>query len=543
MTFSTTTTDDGARRAGTSLPAPGRGSRGRPAVPVLAGTESRLLLRHPAFLAAVVLYAAFWIYDLVPGGAAHAYPVLQDESWSVHLPLLLLAAGVLLAANQGVLRSHRNMTEPMYDVLVVGRSRRICAHLLSLLPAALLALLLTAGRMGYLAGRSGAVGEVRPWDVLAGPACVLLAGVVGVLLSTLVTSAAVAPMAVVGLGMLTFAGAVNTSASWRWFGLLAFENENAAPLPAALVHRPAAAHLAWLAALVVLLGATAVLRAGGRGTVLKATTALALAAALVAGFTQTRGLSAADTDQVSAYTDHPAAHQRCTKENGLTLCAFPEFAPWTTQWAKVARGVLAYAPGEVAGAPYTIRQRIFPPGGASSNGQPPPLTEWAADDSRAGTPKAVTVGTDWSDGAAGGDRRSDAVVEFATGFAYRAVTGDVPGRPRLTMVCGARATLVLWLAGKATPGTQEALRSTRERTFGGGISLPLLNSGAGLSFEPRAADFAFDLIDRPSRANATVIKKNWAELTAPDTTVDRAARLLGVKAPPAVPASGQVAGC
>lgn len=153
------------------------------------------------------------------------------------------------------------MTEPMYDVLVVGRSRRICAHLLSLLPAALLALLLTAGRMGYLAGRSGAVGEVRPWDVLAGPACVLLAGVVGVLLSTLVTSAAVAPMAVVGLGMLTFAGAVNTSASWRWFGLLAFENENAAPLPAALVHRPAAAHLAWLAALVVLLGATAVLRA------------------------------------------------------------------------------------------------------------------------------------------------------------------------------------------------------------------------------------------------------------------------------------------
>ncbi|WP_329025523.1 hypothetical protein [Streptomyces sp. NBC_01423] len=541
MTFSTTTDD--ARRAGTPLPAGGRATRGRPAVLVLAGTEAGLLLRHPAFLAAVVLYAAFWIYDLAPGDTAHAYPVLQDESWSVHLPLLLLAAGVLLAANQGALRSHRNMTEPMYDVLVVGRSRRTGAHLLSLLPAALIALLLTAGRLGYLAGRSGAVGEVRPWDALAGPACVLLAGVIGVTLSTLATSSAVAPMALVGLGMLTFAGAVNTSATWRWFGLLAFENENAAPLPAALVHRPAVAHLAWLAALVVLLGATAVLRAGGRGTVLKVATALAVVAALVAGFTQTRGLSSAQSDRVTAYTDHPAAHQRCTKEQNLTLCAFAEFAPWTPQWAEVARGVLAYAPGETAGAPYVIRQRIFPPGGASSNGAPPPLTAWAEDDARAGTPKAVTVGTDWSDGAAGGDRRSDAVVEFTTGFAYRAVTGDVPRQPRLTMVCGARAGLVLWLAGKATPGTREALHSTRERTFGGGISLPLLSSAAGLSFEPRAADFAFDLIDHPSPAHAAMIKKNWAELTAPGTTVDRAAHLLGVKAPPAIPASGQVAGC
>lgn len=50
----------------------------------------------------------------------------------------------------------------MYDVLVVGRPRRVCAHLLSLLPAALFALLLTAGRIGYLAARAGAVGETRP---------------------------------------------------------------------------------------------------------------------------------------------------------------------------------------------------------------------------------------------------------------------------------------------------------------------------------------------------------------------------------------------
>ncbi|MFJ1923730.1 hypothetical protein [Streptomyces sp. NPDC088131] len=38
------------------------------------------------------------------------------------------------------------MTEPVYAVLVVGRPRRICAHLLPLPPASPLALLLTAGR-------------------------------------------------------------------------------------------------------------------------------------------------------------------------------------------------------------------------------------------------------------------------------------------------------------------------------------------------------------------------------------------------------------
>jgi hypothetical protein len=180
-------------------PAPSTPSRGRSAILALARVESVRLLRHPALPAATALYAAFWLYDLATGDRAHRFPVLQDESWFIHLPLLLVAAGVLLAANQGALRSHRNSTEPAYEVLVVGRPQRVYAHLLSLLPAVGLSLLLTVARIGYLSAQPGAVGEVRPWELLAGPLCVLLAGVVGVLLSTLATAGAIAPMALVGL--------------------------------------------------------------------------------------------------------------------------------------------------------------------------------------------------------------------------------------------------------------------------------------------------------------------------------------------------------
>jgi hypothetical protein len=525
------------------LPAPGRLPRGRSAVFALARVESVCLLRHPALLAATSLYAAFWISDLATGDDAHRFPVLQDESWFIHLPLLLVAAGVLLAANQGALRSHRNSTEPTYEVLVVGRAQRLCAHLLSLLPATLLSLLLTVARIGYLAGQPGAVGEVRPLELLAGPLCVLLAGVVGVLLSTFARSAAIAPMVLVGLGMLTFVGALNTGSEWRWLGLLAFENENAAPLPTVLVDRPAAAHLLWLVALTALLSAAAVLRAGGRGAALKAVAALALAGALAAGFTQTGGISPAAADKRVAFTEHPAAQQNCTTRNGITYCAFPGFEKWTEEWGKVTEGVLRYVPRDMARSGYAVRQRVFPAGGTSSDGVAPPLESWTHDDAAAGTPGAVTVGTDWSDGATGGDGRSDAVTGFAAEFAYRVVTGKVPDQPRLSMVCGARAVLVLWLAGEATPGTQDALRSMRDRTFGGGLSMPLLNSAAGFSFEPRAAAFAFDLIDHPAERSTAAITANWAELTAPGTSVDRAAELLGVKAPEAVAAADRVAGC
>ncbi|MEV0533083.1 ABC transporter permease [Kitasatospora sp. NPDC050463] len=541
MTAGTGTVPRPSSGSGSRVPdAPG--PRGRATVVALARVEAVRLLRHPAVLAALALYAGFWGYDLATGDAGNRFPVLQDASWSVHLPLLLLAAGVLLAANQGALRAHRNGTEPVYEVLVVDRARRVGAHLLATVPVVLLAALLTAARVGYLAARPGAAGEVRVLDVLAGPGCVLLAGAVGVLLAVLATAPAIAPLALVGLGMLTFAGAVNSSADWRWFGLVAVENENAAPLPASLVDRPAGAHLLWLAALTAVCAVAAVVRAGARGTGWKVAGALALVVALVAGFLQLSGVAPDVAERRTAFTERPAAQQSCTTRSGISYCAFPGFEVWTGEWADVAEGVLRHVPQDAAHGPFAVRQRIFPAGGSSSSGVAPPLKAWAADDAAAGTPGAVTVGTDWSDGAAGGDRRSDAVAGFAVQFAHRVVAGRVPDQPRLEMVCGARSVLVLWLAAEATDGTGDAMRSLRARSWGG-ISLPLLGSATGLSFEPRGATAAYELIGRPAEQTAAKVAEHWAELTAPGTSVARAAELLGIPAPAEDGDSAAVAGC
>lgn len=538
-----TTVSNASRTLDRPPPAPGSLPRRGSAVLALARVESVRLLRHPALLVATSLYAALWIHDLARGDDAHRFPVLHDESWFIHLPLLLVAAGVLLAANQGALRSHRDSTEPTYEVLAVGRAERVCAHLLSLLPVTVLSLFLTVARIGYLAARPGAAGEVRPWELPTGPLCVLLAGVVGVLLAAFATMAVVAPLVLVGLAMLSFVGAVNTGFRWSRLGLLAFEDDYAGSLPAVLVDRPAAAHLLWLAALAVLLATGAVLRAGGRGAALKAVAALALAGALVAGFIQTSGISPTTADKRVAYTEHPAAHQNCVVRNSVTYCAFPGFEKRIGEWRKVSEGVLRHVPQDTVRSGYAVRQRIFAAGATGNDGAAPPPASWIHDDAAAGTPGAVTVGTDWSDGTAGGDRRSDAVTGFAARFAYRVVTGKGPDQPRLSAVCGARAVLVLWLAGNATPGTRDALRSTRDRTFGGGISMPLLNTGAGLSFESRAVALAFDLIDHPAEGSTALMTRNWAELTAPGTSVDRVAELLGVQAPAAVAAADRMAGC
>ncbi|MFF2657614.1 ABC transporter permease [Kitasatospora sp. NPDC058032] len=527
-------------RSGSPVPA-AVGRRGRAAVAALAGVEAVRLLRHPAVLAGLALYAGFWGYDLVTGDAGNRFPVLQESSWSIHPPLLLLAAGVLLAANQSALRSHRNSTEPVYEVLVVDRAGRVCAHLLATVPVVLLAALLTAVRIGYLAARPGAAGEVGILDVLAGPACVLLAAVLGVLLAVVATAPAIAPLALVGLGVLTFAGAVNSTADWRWLGLLAVENENAAPLPVGLVARPAGSHLLWLIALAVVCAGVAVIRSGARGVGWKAVGALALVAALVGGFLQLRTVAPEVDRRRTEATERPAAQQTCVTREGVAYCAFPGFEGWTGEWAAVVEGVLRHVPQETAKGPFAVRQRIFPAGGNGGSGVAPPLESWARDDAAAGTPGAVTVGTDWSEGAAGGDRRSDAVAGFALQFAHRAVTGRSADRPRLEMVCGARSVLVLWLAAEATEGTGDALRSLRTRTWGG-ISMPLLGSATGLSFEPRGATAAFGLIDHPVEQTAAKVVEHWAELTAPGTSVTRAAELLGAPVP-AEDGADAVAGC
>lgn len=531
---------------GTAAPAPARGDRG-PApggVPALARVESVRLLRHPAMLCGLAACLALWGYALVTGDAANRYPVLQDSSRYIQAHLLLPAAGTLLAANLGVLRSRRHGVEPVYAVMVLGIRARTLAHLLAVVPAAVLCALVACARIGYLAARPGAVGTIQWGEVATGPAVVLLAGVLGVLTARLIASAAAAPLVLAVLAVFTLVAAVQNSAGWRWLAVIAIENESAQPLPSALLGRPVGWHLLWLTALTAVFACAALLRGRPdgvpdgprRGTgALWACTAAAAALALLSGALQTRPLPDAVARARTVATEHPAREQKCEEQGDVTYCAFPEFTGRTKQWDGVVRGVLERTPDDVAKAPYAVRQRIFRAGLEEQKAVPLPNAAWDADDRRAGTPKAVPVGTWWSAGSAGTDAESDAVAEFSVLFAYRVVTGSVPDEPRLTTVCGSRAVLTLWLAAQATGESAAALRDLESRSSSGPVLL-VLQSATGLDFESRETQFAKDLLTLPAERIGARVKAAWGELTAPGTSTDRAADLLGVSAPARLPA-------
>ncbi|MFF0064156.1 ABC transporter permease [Streptomyces sp. NPDC005279] len=528
--------DSAAVPAGRTVP--------RGAVLALARVEAMRLLRHPAMLGALAGYLALWGYALVTGDAANRYPVLQDSSRYIQLPTLLLAAGTLLAADFGVLRAVRHGVEPVYEVLVVGARGRGLAHLLAVLPAALLCAGLSLARIGHLAAKPGAVGTVQWLEVATGPAVVLLAGVLGVLLARLFPTPAAASLALALLAVFTFIAAVQNTAGWRWIAVVAIEDEFAQPLPSALVGRPAGLHLLWLTGLTALLAACALLRGRPgaapqpprRGTrPLWAVAAVAAVVAVVAGVLQMRPLPDSVVRARADITEHPAARQQCATRGSVTYCAFPEFKGRVTEWDGVVRGVLARTPDAVADARYAVRQRIFRDGIEAHANRPLPYAAWDTDDRREGTPGAVPVGTWWSAGSAGQDAESDAVAEFSALFAYRVVTGTLPREERGTTVCGARAVLTLWLAGQATGDSGAALKDLVGRTTGG-LSLLVLESASGLDFDAREREFALKLLDEPSDRLGERVKGSWRELTAAGTTTDRAAELLGVRAPAQVPA-------
>ncbi|MFM9607700.1 ABC transporter permease [Streptomyces niveiscabiei] len=488
----------------------------------LARFESTRVLGHPAFLTAVLLYAALWAYEAWGGGPRGRYPVLQDEDRYTQLPLLLLAAGALVATNLTTTRLHRSGAQPLSGVLALPLWRRTLAHLATALPPAALAALLATARIAAYAASPAAVGSPSPAELATGPAVVLLAGCAGVTLARLTPSAAAGPYAVLLLGVLVLCGALGVR-GLKWAGPVGVEDEFAAPLPGDLMHRPVAEHLVYLAALTGVLALLALVRAGMRAAPVRAALAVLAVTAAVAGVLQYRPLP----DDIAARRAHaerqPGDRQRCRVADRVTFCAFPDFLGRSRDWQRVTDGILAGAPP--AGGPYAVRQRIFLGAGRDGVAGAPLLEAWARDDERHGTPGAVTVGTGWGTDDTGGDE----MLAFAARFADRVVPGHAPaGGGRL---CRARAVTVLWLAAQATPQTADALRSIQRRSVNG-VTLGTLGSSQALGFGAPEVQVVRDLLDMPAPRVADRLKASWTALADERTSTEQAARLLGATAPP-----------
>ncbi|MER5943098.1 hypothetical protein ABT121_38075 [Streptomyces sp. NPDC001928] len=484
------------------------------------------MLRHPAFLAAVFLYAALWAYEAWSEGPGGRYPVLQDEDRYTQIPLLLLAAGALIATNFAATRMHRHGAEPLCGVLALPLWRRTSAHLVAALPPAAVAAVLTAARIAHEASAPTAVGSPSPVELATGPVVVLAAGCAGVALARFTPSATAGPFAALLLGAVVLAGALGVR-GMKWVGPVGVESEFAAPLPTDLMHRPALTHLAYLAAATGVLVLLALVRAGARTLPTRAALVILAVTAIVVGAVQYRPLPDELVARRADAEKHPGDRQRCRVARQVTFCAFPEFLNRAKDWEQVTDGILGRMPAAGQSGPYAVRQRLFLGGDRDGFAGPPPLRAWARDDTRHDTPGAVTVGTPWGTDDIGGGE----MLAFAVRFADRAVAG--PRRedePVAGMLCRARAVTVLWLAAQATPQTADALRSLNRRSVGG-IALTTLDSAQALSVNGPEVQVVLDLLDRPATEVGDRLEASWPALSDDRTSTAQAARLLGVSAP------------
>ncbi|MFE9773832.1 ABC transporter permease [Streptomyces sp. NPDC005931] len=492
----------------TAAPSAGPAAHGTApaAVLTLARFEARRLLLSVPVLLAFAVYAGWTAWRTTDSW--DGFPALQDADRATQTGPLLVGLAVLLAANHAVLRSHRHDTERHFAVLVVSRWQRTVAHLLSVVPAALLAAVGVVGQFTWEALKPGAVGHGSPAELLVGPLSVLLMGAGGVLLARLVSSSLAAPLLVVFFLLYFFVVAAAGDAWSRWLVMVVHE-PSSQTLPSELVGRPAAWHAVYLAGLALVLGLLAVLLSGGaRLRTVRAGLALAVAVTGLGAVYQAGGVPPETTEARTRLSVTPEKEHACVRRDGSTYCAFPEWGPRVDDWAAAVERVRSLAGGAAGDRALTVRQRVEARYGLSGDAAIAPLTR----------PDEVTVGTSW-----GGNR----VPEFSVAVAGVLVAGT---EEAASTMCDGRMVTVMWLALGASPDPMSDLRRVRidDSVSGGAV---VISRTEPVYLNAAHTELVRELLAQPREAVAAKVRAHWDELTAPRLTTDRAAQLLGLAAP------------
>ncbi|BCB88764.1 hypothetical protein [Phytohabitans suffuscus] len=514
--------------AAVTAPIPGAPGRAMLAV---ARFEAARLLRHPVVVAGVLLFIGPWAVGRLIG-TGDRYPVLQDADASPQfVAMLLLGGAAMVGANLAALRAHRHRADGLFGVLVLPEPWRTGGFLLAVLPLGLVAAALAGLRIAVLAASPGAAGRPSLWELLLYPAIVLLLGAAGVVLARLVRSTILAPLALLGLVVVSYAALLPSTPGQSWLRwLLPVVTEPEPPhLPVDLMTRPAGRHLAYVCGLVILAAVAALAASGARGRRLTTAAAAGISVAVLAGSAQ---LIPDDTTGAArtAAREHPADFQTCRQVGAVTYCAFPDFAPWIGAWDEVVRGVLRPVPDDVARQPFAVRQRIADERTGEDVSSTPEeratrAREWRRADAAAGTPRTVVVGTSWGDG------RSE--FAFAGTLAYEVVARAGAGADGV--VCGARAVLVAWLAGQSTSEAAAGLREVDAASWGGvGFGDPQFGA-LGVTVPDREMAVARALLRLPASELTPRVRASWAELSAAATPTERVGEIFGVAVPPPVP--------
>ncbi len=554
--------------------------RVQPRVLLLAGRREALwLARSPLVLAGLGITAwLIWLNNHVPALPYNIYGLPQAPVWwgsdvSIVACILAMAGAVLVAAQLAAGRARRDGMEQLYASYPASAAVRTGAQLLGVIGPVALALAATGAAWGWVDSQ-GTLGAPRLWVLGAGLLLVALAGSLGSALGSWLRHPMAGILAVLIVGLieidlvLSISNPIHLPDGTAWLFPWSDPGSLLTALPGLTVPYPPPAHLAELAGLIALATVAALWRTLTNRRAAACVAVVATAVTCWSGWSEAKPVSATVLDTIAREVTQPAQAEQCEAQRGVRYCYYPAFAPLARQWSVPVGAVLSRVP-RLSGRALTVRQvwdigflqpPLLSPTGLTSNGSPTmPLTTTVGNFEQAlstnpglisGT-SAPPVYTDasWGAGASLGPAQfalALSTAQWATGLPTtgRLVSyNNSYGSGTAVLACvptgQARASIALWLAASATPGTRSAFEHVGApgatqvgKKWLATVQEPGSGPSVGLTATAQEAALAAQMLRLPQRRVESVLAARWPYWLRPRASAAELAAALGVRLPP-----------
>lgn len=512
----------------------------------LARTNARLVLRHPAFVAGAVVTSVMLF------AAAESVSSWRYASTSVALSLVPLGWMTIVAVNLVTLRPRRTRTEELFTALPTPQPVRTTAMLSAAIGPVVIATILAVAGVLMLSTRFEVRGSPLWAEVAAGVLIVAGSVCVGVGVARWLPNPGFGVLAVI-LTILIQARFLDVT-TWPWNrnegDLLRFLGFLAQPTSVAddfLEVRPAAWHLVYLIGLIVFMAGVALARDGVRRSVALVMGA-GVAVAAIAGWAQTRPVSAAQEGEMVSYLVNPGDHQICETSGSVRFCAYPNFEHDIVDWKERVDSTLAMLPPEALEARPSLEVIQRPAIIVSNNDCSPIGFETGLPQ---GVDDRVSASELWpADGQVHppfieesfpcSDRGSDGLFLAVQTGAWAVGLAPAPhgSNERCTADGQARSAIALWAAAAATPNGAATLRDVIADGSSGSAVIDFDDWDDppmwGVNYAVSDANLALAMLDLPPTDVRSVLASDWegwVDSQTPSTALAAAVGLTGVGSP------------
>ncbi len=485
----------------------------------LGRVESRQLFQSPWFgiglgfcVLLTVMFGVLFASD--NGSTWDGY--LQLAPWFAH-PLVGMS---VLAAHRAVTRARRDHADELFDTCPADATTRTVGFLVSAVAPALVLAVYLSILFSINTVRSpdlyGPLSANNLADVLAAVALGAGGITLGVAIGRWVHFALAPVVAVIVIGGVALR--INSIGDPGWNPWAALSTAPAVPDPAPIfIDRAAWWHLAWVIALICVVGVVAIVRERRDGKVIGlGLGAAALAVISIVGTAR----PPSDADLIASRVTDPGANQRCAAAAGaVQVCAYREYGEALDRVLDRVGPVARALPSTVS--PMTFRQRL--------NGQlddlQPAVRRRIGNDLSAPGKGEVTLGFDMF-------AMDDAGFDVA--FAALGLPAEPDDRRIPTVVAGqARGVVALWLATRGmTP--KEARTLATSSSPGSPDAFDRGSPEDDPCYSPSVVWSAQDLqaaravIDLPAAKVAQVTVSQWDRWKDPASGTDEFLAALGL---------------